>query len=353
MTDRDQLKRAAAAAGVAGAALAAGKAGIDALRDGGGGGDGDGSGRSRSYSLEHKESLGDGLRRIASGRAEHALEQLRDEDGDRATAVHEARKDLKKIRTVLRLSREALGDELYRAENSRFRDAGRRLSAARDAQVRLDTLAKLRERLEDESVVAGRLDRLRDRLSSERELAAEAEEAGAAEAVAEIEAGHEEIGRWPLEGDDWGLIELGLERAYRRGRNRFRDAAGEPSVENLHEWRKRVKDLWYALRILAPAWPDVAEPLADEAHRLSDLLGDDHDFAVLAAAARERPEAFGDPADLDAALDAIGERRSELQNEAFVLGRRVYADKPGAFVRRLESWWRAWRAEAGVAVTAG
>jgi CHAD domain-containing protein len=350
MADRDRLKRAAAAAGAAGAALAAGKAGIDALRDGS---DDGGGGPSRSYRLKRKEALGDGLRRIASGRAEHALEQLRDADGERAAAVHEARKDLKKIRAVLRLSRETLGDELYRAGNSRFREAGQRLSAARDAQVMLDTLAELRERAEDDPVLGGRLGGLRDRLESERKLAAEAEEAGAAEAMAEIEAGREEIGAWPLEGDDWGLIEAGVERAYRRGRNRFRDAAAEPSVENLHEWRKRVKDLWYALRIVAPAWPDIAKPLADEAHRLSDLLGDDHDLAVLAAAARERPEAFADPVDLDAALDAIGERRAELQNDAFVLGRRVYADKPGAFVRRLESWWRAWRAESGVAVTAG
>ena len=48
-------------------------------------------------------------------------------------------------------------------------------------------------------------------------------------------------------------IESGLLRSYRDGRKAFAQARREPSIEALHTWRKRVKDLWYHERLLAPA----------------------------------------------------------------------------------------------------
>src|SRR5687768_1586510 len=78
-----QVKRAAAAAGIvgaAGAAVVAGRAGIEALRDSGR--DGDGDGPSRAYRLEKGEPLGEGLLRIARGRVDEALDQLRGTNGD-------------------------------------------------------------------------------------------------------------------------------------------------------------------------------------------------------------------------------------------------------------------------------
>ena len=41
----------------------------------------------------------------------------------------------------------------------------------------------------------------------------------------------------------------------------------------------------------------------------------------------------------------IDQRRNELQEEARVLGLRIYADKPRAFASRAEAYWRAWRDE--------
>jgi CHAD domain-containing protein len=343
MSEREQLKGAAAAAGVAGvtgAAVVAGRKAIEALRESG---DGDGSrGPSRAYKLKKGEPLGEGLLRIARGRADDALDHLRDDGGDPARAVHETRKDMKKLRSVLRISRSGLGERLYRRENERFRDAARLLSGVRDAQVMLETLDHLEERSPD-GLGAGELrKRLEEERKRETRLAGERED----EAIAAIEAGRDAISEWPLSGDDWTLVQPGLRRAYGRGRNRYRDVLAEPGMENLHEWRKRVKDLWYALRILTPTWPDVTGPLADEAHELSDLLGDDHDLAVLATATRQRPGAFADEAEREALLGAIGERRSELQRDARSLGARVYADAPKAFTRRLEGWWRVWREDA-------
>jgi CHAD domain-containing protein len=337
-TSHDGVKVALGAAAV-GAAAAAGKLGLDRVRGDGANGSG---GRSRRYRLRRKESLGEGMRRIALGRVDNAVDELRGRGGDRATAVHEARKDLKKLRAVLRLVRDELGDEPYRDQNTHFRDLGRTLSGARDALVRLETLDDLLK--EDSSELEGReVGPLRDGLEAERGRQADVASEELLEGVAAaLEPERERIAAWPLEGDDWAIVAPGLRRIYRRGRSRFEDVVAEPSTENLHEWRKRAKDLWYAFRILKPVWPAVTDGLTDEADRLSDLLGDDHDLAVLAATARERSHELEAGA-LEGLLDAVEGRRAELQREALPLGNRLYAEKPGAFTDRMESWWRAWR----------
>ena len=100
---------------------------------------------SRAYRLKTKESPSEGARRIALGRSEKALERLQEVDRDElAGAIHGARKDLKKLRGLLRLIRAELGKKTFKAENRRYRDAGRLLSGSRDAEVKLETLLALR-----------------------------------------------------------------------------------------------------------------------------------------------------------------------------------------------------------------
>jgi hypothetical protein len=173
--------------------------------------------------------------------------------------------------------------------------------------------------------------------------AAGGREQAAAKAVAIIEAARGRVAGWPLESDGFGAFEDGLRRIYRQGRRNMRASRKEPTAENLHEWRKRTKDLWYHLALLEAAWPPVMHTLADEAHELSDRLGDDHDLAVLHEWAREHADA--------SSLEAgVTERRLRLHAEAFAYGARLYADKPSVFVGRVEGWWetsgRAASAEA-------
>jgi CHAD domain-containing protein len=301
-------------------------------------------GGSRAYRLRRKESAADGVRRIAAGCADDALDQLRDGvPEDFATAIHEARKDLKKLRSVLRLVRPSLGDQVYRRENERFRDSGRLLSGARDAEVKLETLRALRARFADRLSEVS-LAPLVAALEAERDRHLGRDGAGdpIERAVADIGSGRAAIAEWPLDGDDWSLIEPGLKRSYGRGRNRFADVRAGATDEAIHEWRKRVKDLWYQLRIVRDSKPKEVGNAADQARELSDLLGEHHDLAVLRddVLARREPLASGE---LERLLASIAARQDELTEEAIVLGKQVYAEKPKAFTKRLRAYWREWR----------
>jgi hypothetical protein len=77
--------------------------------------------------------------------------------------------------------------------------------------------------------------------------------------------------------------------------------------------------------------------LAREAHKLSDLIGEEHDLAILAERARERRDRFDDETTVGDLADLIGHRRDELQREALRVARRLYRKKPRKQVRPLES----------------
>ncbi len=117
-------------------------------------------------------------------------------------------------------------------------------------------------------------------------------------------------------------------RSYRRGRKAMKAVPSDPGVERVHEWRKRTKDLWYQLRILREAWPEVIEATADELHELSDLLGDHHDLAVLVEDVRERSELFADREVVAALLSGAADRQKVLLDSAIERGERLYAEKP-------------------------
>ena len=296
----------------------------------------------RSYRLTRDEEVATGLTRVAAGRAEAAVERLRESGAGEAEttgAVHGSRKDMKKLRTALRLLRPELGAERYRQANARFRDAARTLSDTRDAEVKLETLTALREHadgLPEEAVESWCKILDRDREAATGSVSGEEH---LAEAGTRIEAGLREIQDWSLEGDGWKAIGPALTRTYRRGRKAMKAAEGGDE-ETIHEWRKRVKDLWYELRLLRDAWSGPLKATSDEAHRLADLLGDHHDLAVLREDLRERN--LGDP-ETEKLAAAIGERQEEMAEEALALGRRLYAERPQDFSRRLQRYWEAWR----------
>ena len=85
------------------------------------------------YRLRADEEVADGIRRVATGRAESAIDHLRGRgEEEPAAAVHETRKDMKKLRSVLRLVWEPLGDGTFRARELALpRGGARALGPAR------------------------------------------------------------------------------------------------------------------------------------------------------------------------------------------------------------------------------
>jgi hypothetical protein len=250
--------------------------------------------------------------------------------------VHTARKGIKKARAALRLLRATLAEDIYLTENVALRDAGRYLVPLRDAKSLADTFDTLCDRYREElpraayrslsghlkaKLLARHRELLRtpDALRNCKQLLADSRARAA---------------RWKDDALELDQIPVGLRRIFRAGRNALAVAKRADTPEALHEWRKQVKYLTNALKILDVSGASLKK-MAKRANKLADRLGEDHDLSELSRYIRS--EKFSMEPEATKKLASLIEfRRGELQKRAYPLGEKIYADKPGRFMRKLE-----------------
>jgi CHAD domain-containing protein len=286
------------------------------------------------FRLKLREPLPDGLKRIFREQIESALELCRHPAKQRGVTVHEVRKHLKKLRAAMRLAIPQVGKKWHAREDRCVRKIGRLVSDLRDAQVRLQTLIQLRD-----EIAKGPEDspfpRIEELLSLERESFSAAFAGWQKQAIPQLERVGARLLKWPLEGLTWKQVCGAVRKIYERGQRGLAKTINDPDPENFHAWRKRVKDLWYQLRILQPLNRVVLTEMAHDAEVLGELLGCEHDFEFLwARLDREN----GDAAlrdELAQLQKLIRKRGKRLRTNALELGRRFYAEPAKAFAKRI------------------
>ncbi|MGA3267074.1 MAG: CHAD domain-containing protein [Verrucomicrobiota bacterium] len=291
-----------------------------------------------AFCFKRKETAAKAVRRLFSERAAVALGMLGRKNP--LDAAHQVRREIKKLRSLLRLTRAELGDPLYRQSNDALRKAAAYLTDARDAQVRLSALNGLAAQFKAK-LPRPAFPKLKAalRANCDAELR-KLEDGKAFRAIGQI---LQEV-RTRIEGADvkgkvWPVIAPGLEKSYRRGREAFQMTCDEPAPESFHAWRKRVKDLFHQLRLLRPVRPGKLNAATAKLQKLGDLLGDDHDLFLLQAFAGQ----WGDAEETQLLNHLIGPRQQELRKAALKVGSKFYPEKPSRFTRRMGNYWKAWR----------
>ncbi len=298
-----------------------------------------------AYQFVRNETIPDNVKRVVREEIGSAITELTEEGMDRNEGVHQARKRFKKIRAVLRMVRKEIGDDLYRKENTVFSGFGRQLSAVRDAEAVIETFDKLSnrfpERLKSNAFAGVRenLEKRRDSIADEQENLSER----AADVVAGLWEAHERVASWPITNDSFSVLGTGLQKMYRGGQRNMERAYEDPADEQFHEWRKRVKDLWYHSRLMLDIWPELMTGYTTTLHKLSEYLGDDHDLVVFREILTGQPEIFDTPENVDVITEFVAMRQAELRTNANPLGHLIYAEKAKDFNRRIEKYWDVWR----------
>jgi CHAD domain-containing protein len=302
-----------------------------------------------AFELQMGESVETGVRRIVDEQLQNALDELRGADARKAdAAVHAARKRFKRIRALVRLVRDGLGQTVYHRENACFRDAGGNLADVRDAAVLVQTLDGLKEQVEPAAFALARKRLLARRRAVKKRVLGSGN--GLEMVARTVEQARQRLAEWQItSGEGWAAIKPGLERIYRQGRSAYERADVEGHAELFHEWRKRVKDLWHQMEVLEAMWPGVMKGLAEEFHCLADTLGEEHDLSVLKGVLEA--EALARAEEPSGVIDALEARRTLLCGEAKAGGERLFAEKPGAFVKRLGRYWAAWQNNDNAAET--
>jgi len=238
------------------------------------------------------------------------------------TDVHEIRKALKKARASLRLLRPGLRRADYRSENARLREAARPLGPIRDAKVLPETVRKLARH-------CGKPVR-----ALHVKLQSQIEPVDLAHSRRLLREARACLKRLDVRTDNWHLLGPALKDIYKRGRRALAEAQTHGTPEAFHQWRKQAKYLRYTLATLEPLCPPLIQTMVEQAHQLTNYLGDDHDLAVLSQQPGREVSLAG----------SIEHFQIELRKEALALGARLYAEKPKVFTRRFAQYWRAWRA---------
>jgi CHAD domain-containing protein len=286
------------------------------------------------FRLKLREPLPDGLKRVFREQIESALQLCRHPAKQRGVTVHEVRKHLKKLRAAMRLAMGEVGKNRHRREHRCVRKIGRLVSDLRDAQVRLQTLIQLRDETRKRSGEDS-FPRIEELLSLERESFSAAFGGWQKQAIPQLERVEARLLKWPLEDLTWKQICGAVGKIYKRGQRGLAKTINDPEPENFHAWRKRVKDLWYQLRILQPLNRVVLEEMAHDAEVLGELLGREHDLEFLWARLEKESgdEALRD--ELAQLQKVIRKRGKRLRTNAVELGRRSYAESSKAFAKRI------------------
>jgi CHAD domain-containing protein len=253
-------------------------------------------------------------------------------------AVHGARKEIKKLRAIFRLVRREIGRAAYRKAGKALRRAADQLAAPRDARVMFKAFKQLAGR--------GGARRFPIILNAlQKHCRRETRRFQGDDSIAVAERALQKAGRrvagLKFVASGWAAIEPGLRQSYRRGRLAGRLARRQPSPEHFHAWRKEVKTFWHQLRLLCPDWPASTRLLTDKLNRLCELLGDDHDLALLKQFVTEQPQT-GETAKLNHLIET---RQKKLRVAALKLGSQFYKEAPATVCRRLGKDWSAWRGQ--------
>ncbi|MEZ4771717.1 MAG: CHAD domain-containing protein [Bacteroidia bacterium] len=297
-----------------------------------------------NFQLQQNESLQEGIKRILYEEIDFALMSLQAEENIHE-GVHDARKSFKKIRSIARFVRDEIGDEKYTVENTWYRDAGRKLSALRDATAMIETLDKIRlqypESISDKTY-----------LSLEKTLLKNQEEISYLLLVQRnirqtvsflLVEGRERVETLNLPKNSFRAIKKSICRVYTQGYDGLALSMDDPSDFNLHEWRKSVKHIWYHLLLIRNIWPGMMDAYAEELHTLSEMLGTDHDLAILNDSLENGSLNIDNEKAKLQIVNIIARYRHEIQMNIYTLASKIYRQRPNDFVSYLETYWNTWR----------
>jgi CHAD domain-containing protein len=286
-----------------------------------------------SFHIQKREAIGTGFARAIGEQLRAASDQLQSSGKAIGEAVHEARKALKKSRALLRLIGPALGDE-YAALNVKLRDAGRSLSALRDAEALAETAQRLRQQSHKKAATQVLDEAHRRLVEQKRHILNQLQESGELAKLAhDLEELAGRVTGLSLRRVNPSMIAEGVAETVRRGRKAFGVAQKSRDSGDFHEWRKRAKDLRYQVSFLRRLWPHVFEGYAESARELEQSLGEDHNLSVL------RGIVAADSAKAGPLLAILDAEQQRLRGEAERIGRLLYSEKPKHWAKRIACAW--------------
>lgn len=302
--------------------------------------------------LGRTETLGAGIKRVTMEQLEVAAAGYFEGEAEFGRAIHESRKAIKRVRSLLRLVQGEIPKRILKYEDKTLRDTSRTISEIRSAAAIVGAATVVTD-LYGDLLAEGTFQEMLERLGQRRdrvELRALEDPRLVGRIVRNLERAYHRYAGWPTDADareiygmgirdDFAAIRPGLHETYGRGRTEMVAAYQTGSSHDFHAWRKRAKYLRHQMEFLAPLWPETVIGMAVTLDLLGEVLGEDHDLAEVVDLIHDRPELCPNPRERSLFTALASQRRAELELAAEVLGRRIYAEKPDSLQSRFSEYW--------------
>jgi CHAD domain-containing protein len=294
---------------------------------------------SKQFEIKKRETFGQGIHRL--------LEQLNEETarlivpGSRVhLSIHESRKNIKKIRAVLRLIRHEIGEEKYREFNAFYSESGQQVAMLRDDTSIIELLENFKMAIKSPALKKVIQKSIRLTIKKrEKEFAEFHKNKNDIKLNKLLLKKTEELRHLNIPSNPEIFILQSIGKVHRSTIKRMKLAETEGSKEAYHNWRKQVKYLMFQMMMLKNAWPLFFEAYIAELDKLQKLLGNLHDLDILNSLVVEGTLLALDKKQKEALLKYIYPHRASLKKQLHLIGRQVFAESSPAFSKRLLGIW--------------
>lgn len=280
---------------------------------------------------QHKFSVAPLLHQFALRQIDLARDYITNPAHNADIAVHETRRCLKRLRALLRLVREQVGETIYDRDNTYFRNLGRQLSEMRDRTVIQATLGSLQKKF-PETLSANIWKIIRKDLAAAHHSPTRKK---ALTAVAiKLKIARIRVANWPLAFCEQPELRQALQKTYRKGHRAMEQTLKEPQTENFHEWRKQVNHLRHQLQILRTMKIGEVNESLKLIRALAQTLGRNNDLAILSQSLL-RLQPNGRKIEIRTLEQLIQSCQTKYETEAGKLGQHLYQKPCAAIIKSI------------------
>ncbi|MCF8229458.1 MAG: CHAD domain-containing protein [Bacteroidales bacterium] len=295
--------------------------------------------KSKELEIKKKEDFADGIFRLFDTLHEESARYIL-AGSKQHLSVHELRKNIKKIRGILRLIRHDIGHARYHELNAAYREIAQQLAVLRDDTSQIELLEGMQKNVNDKAIkrtIGKAIRQIEQKRKTEFENFYRQNKHNAV--CNDILLRWTEIRELELSGNPDLFILKSLKRIHKRARSAMESSGFLKIDEIYHYWRKQVKYLMYQLNVLNLAWPTYFNVYIKELNKLSDMLGDLHDLNLLNEHINNDTLIVLKPQQKQMILNFIYRRRSILKRRIEKAGNILFSENSKAFSLRIHEIW--------------
>lgn len=269
-------------------------------------------------------------------------EKMIDEkSGNYDELVHSLRKKIKNLRAILKLLRSEVKNDFYKKNNFLLRDINRRSASIRN-YFALINLVQSNLKEQQDIKLKETLDLLLTRLNSDFENIRNNTDYSTLfnHYKIQLQKYSQHLNDLDFSNSRFGKMKNGLIKIYSEGKDLQTLCTSEPGNDNLHEWRKSVKEFYYIMYSLIPVWKPVFIAFTKEVKTLSDILGDVNDYFELEHYIKTLTD---NPFDFTNLYQLIESNSKYLIEEAYLLGNKIYSLEPESFGDQFKAYYSSFK----------